>query len=36
MRKEYHIVIHGDSEEVLKKFPDNSIDLLVTSPPYFL
>ena len=24
----------GDSEEVLKSFPNNSIDLIVTSPPY--
>lgn len=24
----------GDCEEVLKSFPDNSIDLIVTSPPY--
>jgi len=34
-KKELHIVVYGDSEKVLKKFPDNSIDLLVTSPPYF-
>ena len=27
-------IICGDSEEVLKKFPDNSIDLVFTSPPY--
>ncbi|MEW6035936.1 MAG: site-specific DNA-methyltransferase [Candidatus Micrarchaeota archaeon] len=27
-------IILGDSFEVLKKFPDNSIDLVVTSPPY--
>lgn len=25
---------HGDSLEVLKSFPDNCIDLIVTSPPY--
>lgn len=24
----------GDSAEILKQFPDNSIDLVVTSPPY--
>ncbi|MGC4037838.1 MAG: site-specific DNA-methyltransferase [Chitinophagaceae bacterium] len=24
----------GDSEEILKKLPDNSVDLIVTSPPY--
>jgi len=27
-------IIAGDSEEVLKKFPDNCIDLIFTSPPY--
>jgi DNA modification methylase len=27
-------IILGYSEEELKKFPDNSIDLIVTSPPY--
>lgn len=27
-------IIHGDSLEVLKTFPDNSVDLVVTSPPY--
>jgi DNA modification methylase len=27
-------VIQGDCGEVLKAFPDNSIDLIVTSPPY--
>lgn len=27
-------VICGDCEEVLKSFPSNSIDLIVTSPPY--
>lgn len=28
-------VSNGDSLEVLKKIPDNSIDLVITSPPYF-
>ena len=28
-------VIHGRSETVLKNFPDQSIDLIFTSPPYF-
>ncbi len=28
--------IHGDSVEVMRSFPDNSIDLVVTSPPYNL
>lgn len=27
-------IIHGDCQEVLKQFPDNSIDLIFTSPPY--
>lgn len=27
-------VIHGDCEKVLKEFPNNCIDLIVTSPPY--
>ena len=27
-------VVCGDCEQVLKSFPDNSIDLIVTSPPY--
>jgi len=27
-------IICGDSETVLKDFPDNSIDIIVTSPPY--
>lgn len=27
-------IIHGDCEEVLKAFPDCSIDLIFTSPPY--
>ena len=27
-------IIQGDCQEVLKNFPDNSVDLIVTSPPY--
>ena len=27
-------IIQGDCEQVLKEFPDNSIDLIFTSPPY--
>ncbi len=27
-------IIHGDCEEVLKEWPDNSVDLIFTSPPY--
>jgi site-specific DNA-methyltransferase (adenine-specific) len=30
------IVIHGDSLDELKKLPDNSIDAVVTDPPYGL
>ena len=29
-----NIIILGDCEEVLKNFPDDSIDLIFTSPPY--
>ena len=28
-------VIEGDSLEVLKEFPDGSVNLIITSPPYF-
>ena len=27
-------IILGDCEEVLREFPDNSVDLIFTSPPY--
>ncbi len=27
-------ILNGDCEEILVNFPDNSIDLIVTSPPY--
>lgn len=27
-------ILHGDCEEVIKNWPDNSIDLIFTSPPY--
>lgn len=33
MKKNY--IYNGDSLEVLKTFPDNSIDCCVTSPPYY-
>lgn len=29
-------VIHGDCTQVLQTFPSNSIDLVVTDPPYFV
>jgi DNA modification methylase len=28
------MIIHGYSEEELKKLSDNSVDLIITSPPY--
>ena len=31
---ELDTIIQGDCEEILKSFPDNSIDLIFTSPPY--
>lgn len=34
MELPFNQVICGDCETVLKDFPDNSIDLIVTSPPY--
>ena len=27
-------IIHGDALSTLKKFPSNSIDCVITSPPY--
>ena len=27
-------MLSGDCEDVLKAFPDNAIDLIITSPPY--
>ena len=27
-------IIYGDCEEILREFPDNSVDLIFTSPPY--
>lgn len=31
----HHELYEGDSREVLKEFDDESVDLVVTSPPYF-
>lgn len=28
------MIIHGYSEQELKKLPDNSVDMIFTSPPY--
>ena len=37
MTKEQQIkLIHGDCLEVMKNIPDNSIDLIVTDPPYLI
>ena len=33
---ELNKVYHGDCIEVMKTFPDNSVDAIVTDPPYFL
>lgn len=35
LRKQLNKIICGDSLSVLKKFPDESIDCVVTSPPYW-
>ena len=35
MNKFTHKVIMGDSKSVLSKFKSNSIQLMVTSPPYY-
>jgi len=29
-------IIQGDCLEVMKKIPDNSIDLVLTAPPYMI
>lgn len=29
------VIIHGDTLEVLKTLPDESVDCIITSPPYF-
>lgn len=28
-------VLHGDNREIIKSFPDSSVDCVVTSPPYY-
>ena len=36
IHKDHLNKIHcGDCNEILQKLPDNSIDLVITSPPYF-
>jgi len=34
IRPPLDVIICGDCENILKTFPENSIDLIVTSPPY--
>ncbi|WNE41013.1 MAG: hypothetical protein mread185_000470 [Mycoplasmataceae bacterium] len=34
IKKFINQIIIGDSEEVLKKIPSSSVDLIFTSPPY--
>jgi site-specific DNA-methyltransferase (adenine-specific) len=29
------LLLHGDARSVLEEFPDNSIDMMMTSPPYW-
>jgi len=29
-------IIQGDCMEVMREMPDNSIDTVITDPPYFL
>ena len=36
MKKYLNTIIHGDCIEVLKEFPDSSIDLIFADPPYYL
>ena len=36
MQKYENTIIQGDCLEVLKTFPDNSIDLIFADPPYYL
>ena len=35
MQKEINKIIQGDALEKLKEFPDESIDMVITSPPYW-
>jgi len=34
MEKEGHLVLQGDCLEVMKKLPSESVDLIITDPPY--
>jgi len=36
MQKFISKIIHGDCIEVMKKIPDNSVDLIFADPPYYL
>jgi DNA modification methylase len=33
-RDNFHYLVKGDSPKILKKIPDNSINLIITDPPY--
>jgi site-specific DNA-methyltransferase (adenine-specific) len=35
IEKFFNKIICGDCSEILKEIPDNSVDLVITSPPYF-
>ena len=35
MEKYINKIIQGDVKEVLKKIPDNFVDMVITSPPYW-
>jgi len=34
MKKIQTDILHGDCVDILKKYPDNFFNLLITSPPY--
>ena len=34
MKQYVNTITQGDSREILKSFPDKSVDLIVTDPPY--
>lgn len=36
MSEKFNTIIHGDCLEEMKKIPSNSIDIIITSPPYNL
>lgn len=32
--RQFHMILLGDVREALKRMPDESVDLIMTSPPY--